>query len=225
MLTFSDAAHPVWACSDLGSWHKVFWPAFVAKWDVGTMARNRFGLIISLFVVGVAACSGPIRPEGNRRMNRVKGRIVFVSDWNGKEEIFDMDSDGGGLRRLTTTERGAGSWQPAWSPDGSRIAFASDREGNSEIYVMSANGQAVERLTHTSNNEKTPGWSPDGRRIAFVSESGDERKLFSLRVMEADGSNARRLLQYTDQYVARPDWSPDGKKLVFSAGEKVDDDE
>ena len=67
------------------------------------MERNRLGLIIAFFLLGVTACSGPIRPEADRRMNQVNGRIVFVSDWNGKEEIFDMDSDGDGLRRLTTT--------------------------------------------------------------------------------------------------------------------------
>ena len=95
------------------------------------MARSRLGMILSLFVVSVTACSGPIRPEGDRRMHQVKDRIVFVSEWNGKEEIFDMDSDGGGLRRLTTTKGGTGSWQPAWSPDSARNAFASDRNHKS----------------------------------------------------------------------------------------------
>ena len=213
------------ASLDFGSGYNDYWRAFIAGQGVGTVAHNRFGLIISFFVLGVTACSGPIRPEGDWRMNQVKGRIVFVSDWNGKEEIFDMDTDGRGLRRLTTTKGGTGSWQPALSPEGTRIAFASDREGNSEIYVMSADGQAVERLTHTPDKEKTPAWSPDGKQIAFISQSGDERKIFSLRVMGFDGSNVRCLLQYTDRYVARPDWSPDGTKLVFSAGKKDDDDE
>ena len=42
-----------------------------------------------------------------------QGRIVFVSEWEGKEEIHVMDADGSKIQRLTTTKTGTGSWQPA----------------------------------------------------------------------------------------------------------------
>ena len=190
----------------------------------GTAVCNGLGRFMTLFVVGVAACSQPIPPEGDRRARQVKYGILFVSEWNEKEEIYAMDADGTNVRRLTTTEAGTGSWQPVWSPDGSHIVFASDRSGNSELYVISTGGEHARRLTRTPDKEKTPAWSPNGKRIAFVSQSNAEKKSFSLCTMDVDGSNVRRLLQYSDRYVSRPNWSADGRNLVFSAGKKVDGD-
>ena len=56
-------------------------------------------------------------------------------------------------------------------------------------------------------------WSPDGRRIAFISSRN-----WNVYVMNADGSNVRRL---TDNTAFGPDgppaWSPDGQRIAFSS--------
>ena len=68
-------------------------------------------------------------------MNRAKDRIVFVSDWNGKEESLRY---GPGWVRVETTHNNRKRNRELAAglvPDGARIPFASDREGNSGIYA------------------------------------------------------------------------------------------
>src|SRR6185295_5435397 len=66
------------------------------------------------------------------------GKIVFVSDRDGNQEIYSMNADGTSQTRLTTNS--AFDTEPDWSPDGMKIAFTTTRAGNSEIFVMSDTG-------------------------------------------------------------------------------------
>jgi WD40 repeat protein len=112
------------------------------------------------------------------------GKIAFVSDRDGDEEIYLMDADGGNSVNLTNHP--ADDRAPAWSPDGLRIAFATNRDGNDEIYVIDADGANLVNLTSHPADDGEPTWSPDGRSIAFTSEGG-------IFAMDADGTNRLRL--------------------------------
>ena len=78
-------------------------------------------------------------------------------------EIYGLDVDGSGLRRLT--ENRVYDTEPQWSPDGRRIAFTSHRDGNAEIYVMNADGTGQTNLTRSPASEENPGWVPAGSRL------------------------------------------------------------
>ena len=128
-------------------------------------------------------------PKGNA--------IAFTSNGSGDQDIFVVDADGTGLRRLTTAA--GNDANPTFSPKGDLIAFESNRDGTPEIYVMKADGSDQKRLTDfsaaptPSNVSVTkPTWSPSGDRIAFHRRVGAQgvRGHFEVYTINTDGTNA-----------------------------------
>ena len=153
----------------------------------------------------VAPAPPPPAPTAARN-----GPIAFVSNRDGNNEIYAMNSDGSNQTRLTNNS--ARDSRPSWSPDGRRIAFDSNRSGNYGIYAMNADGSGVTRLTDNSADDWGPSWSPDGRRIAFASDRGGNYDIYA---MNADGSGVTRLTNRPNNNDYRPRWSPDGGKIAF----------
>ncbi len=139
-------------------------------------------------------------------------KIAFTQSHDGNPEIYVINTDGSGLKRLTRSE--GIDTSPVWSPDGKRIAFVSDRHGNPQIFVMDADGGNVERLTRQGNYNQTPAWSPRGDEIAFTAR--DERIVFDIFVVDVATKEIRRITQDQGQN-EHPVWSPNGRMLMFSS--------
>jgi Tol biopolymer transport system component len=135
--------------------------------------------------------------------------ILFVSARDGNNEIYLMNPDGSGARRLTNNT--VNDFSPAWSPDGTQIAYVTQiSSGKYEIMVMNADGSSPRQLTTTGYN-LSPNWSPDGRKIAYTTRRVTN---FDIMVMNPDGSGARNLTNNSASDLS-PAWSPDGKKIAF----------
>jgi Tol biopolymer transport system component len=141
-------------------------------------------------------------------------KIAFYSERNAPAEIYTMDVDGSGLKRLTNNN--AEDQCPAFSPDGSRIAFCSNRDGNYEIYLMNNDGSNLKRLTSTSQKESQPEWSPDGENIVFNRWSPNSWEDGDIFIIDADGSNERQLTTHPAND-SRPQWFSNGSKIIFNS--------
>jgi TolB protein len=71
-------------------------------------------------------------------------KIAFISTHDGDPEIFVMNANGTGLRKLT--DNTAVDAAPSWSPDGGKIVFTSDRGGSFELYSMNADGSRQQMI-------------------------------------------------------------------------------
>lgn len=146
-------------------------------------------------------------------------------------DIVTADADGSDVEVLFQTP--GYDAEATVSPDGSRIVFTSTRDGDLDIYSMNADGSDVRRLTDTPGYDGGPFFSPDGSKIVFRArypetdqELADYRALLAddlvrpgildIYVMDADGSNKRRL---TDNGAANfaPFFHPDGERVIFAS--------
>jgi TolB protein len=134
--------------------------------------------------------------------------IVFEADPEGvtedveqrDQDIFVMNADGTGLKRLTSNP--ADDHEPAWSPDGRSIAFVSNRafKDRYDLYVMNADGSGVKRITNVSNvNVRCPTWSPDGKYIAY----NDSWLQYGIYAVSSDGLWYSQKLEYG----SNPSWT------------------
>jgi Tol biopolymer transport system component len=114
-----------------------------------------------------------------------------------------LKAAGGGQLRLSP---GGVNWYPRWSPDGHTLAFqCSDGTTDWEICTLDLNTGRREQLTRGQGISTRPAWSPDGARIAFVSTRDGQPQVY---VMNADGSDTRRLTWDPVGQSALPAWRP-----------------
>lgn len=84
-------------------------------------------------------------------------KIAFTSTRDDNAEIYVMNADGGGRRRLTNNA--ATDEYPVWSPDGQWLAFHSNRDGDFDIYIMRPDGSELRNLTNNDDvSDMEPSW-------------------------------------------------------------------
>ena len=91
--------------------------------------------------------------------------VVFVSDRDGRDQIYSMAGNGFNQRNLSNSS--AYEHFPDISPDGTKIIFSSLRNLPGEnIYIMDLDGQNVQQVTTGTGQRTRPRWAPNGL-IAF----------------------------------------------------------
>ncbi|HYN10306.1 MAG TPA: hypothetical protein VES67_23165 [Vicinamibacterales bacterium] len=149
-------------------------------------------------------------------------------------DIFRVNADGTGLRRLTTTP---GYDAEATVAKDGRIVFTSTRDGDMDIYSMNADGSDVRRLTNLPGPDGGPFFSADGSKIVFRGrhtppgkELDDYMALLKkglwrptsldVFVLNRDGSGLTQVTRDMGGANWAPFFAPDGTKIIFATNFK-----
>lgn len=171
-------------------------------------------------------------------------RIAFVSDRDGKRQIYLIAPDGGEAAQLTAVETGVSAM--GWSPDGRRIAFtAGDAESKAKKDRKERYGEfEVVQADYTFNHlwmidvpaevkDKKPdaarltdgssftvngfSWSPDSGRIAFSAAKDPDLSSSAtadIYVLNVRDKAIKRIVD-TKGPDGNPVWSPDGSRIAY----------
>jgi TolB protein len=140
-------------------------------------------------------------------------KIAFVSDRDEPrvKEIYTMDFDGDGQRRITYSH--TLSLAPDWSPDGRRIAYQSYEKDTPGVFLVGRDGSDKVRIPLATQLNASPSFSPDGRTIAFCGSVKGNPEIFTVQM---DGSGLKRLTENV-AIDSTPRWSPNGRELAFTS--------
>lgn len=163
------------------------------------------------------------RVEDLRRNRR--GALDYTSS------LWAIDPDGANPRRLTDPAEGTTERPWSFAPDGSRLAITrarlpalERRAEKTRLVLVNLDGSGERELSGTGTD---PAVSPDGSRIAYASARdrngtlnyGDISSIATeLYLMDADGSNRRRLTRTRNINELAPSWSPDDTTLAYTRG-------
>jgi unsaturated rhamnogalacturonyl hydrolase len=145
--------------------------------------------------------------------------VVFISDRDGRPDIFRIPAAGGPAVNLTQTDC-ADEGTPGFSPDGSTIAFASNQTGDWDIYLMDVDSAKVRVVVESAGTDEVhPSLTPDGRRLVFASNRVDGNwDVYTTTIDYATTTIVGRAWsRLTDQPAADrfPTYSTDGTIITF----------
>lgn len=178
-----------------------------------------------------------INLDGSGRRNVLRGRaaikaarnptwspdgrqLAFIgADSDYQFDVWVINVDGTGLRRVTRCDCDGNfitpKWNPRnarqmlWSPNGYDLAVLDPVSGASkQIYDNSQSGRF---------NIVDYSWSPDGQSVA-VSGSPWNDGSTNVSVMNADGSGLVTVADDPERFYTEPVWSPDGASIAVTSG-------
>jgi serine/threonine protein kinase len=153
-------------------------------------------------------------------------QIFFMSNRDGKSQIWSIKPDGSGLRRLTAAKEGA-LMMGNLSHDGSKMTFFVQLPADDhKIFVFDPRVNWNEQTPTAISVLVEPGiefddwsWSPDGEQLAGTALKSPRGTRGSLLTYSFPTHQFTRL--YESESANSPIWLNDGRRLLFQEGSKV----
>jgi len=167
------------------------------------------GLFAPLLLVATSAAAGLLGHDEAEETEVVEETLPAADGDAAEDEAEGEDWDvlvthGPGRDvEMTLTE---GTWMSV-DAHGGTLVF--DLLG--DIWTLPAAGGAATRLTDDAAWDSEPRWSPDGRTLAFASDRDGNEQIW---LMDADGSDLRKLTDESEARVTDPVWDTDGQRLI-----------
>jgi TolB protein len=182
---------------DLGSGQAVLAKRYSGPFPVSRRMAHTFADEVIRFLVGKPGIA--------------LSEIAFTSDRAGSKEIWVMDYDGAGQRKITAHR--STSMSPAWSPNGESLAYTSFFNGPPGIYLAETGSGRKRPVVTSGSFNISPSFAPDGRRIAFARSVEGNVEIFTA---DLDGGSLRRLTN-SSGIDTNPAWSPKGGEIAFTS--------
>ena len=132
-------------------------------------------------------------------------KIAFTSDRAGTPQLYIMNADGSGVRRLTF--QGNYNQTPQWSPRGDAIAFmARDERKVFDLFSVAPDTGVISRITQDQGRtNEDPSWAPNGRLMVFHT---DRNGFGQLVVSDPKGNRQSVILGSDGADLVSPAWGP-----------------
>jgi Tol biopolymer transport system component len=148
------------------------------------------------------------------------GRIVFVSDRTGKEQVWTVSADGADSTQVT--KGGNNDFvSPEWTPDGEYVVVSKGSGRNLKLWLIHADGGSGVAMVSEPEADHMTGaaFGPDERYVWYARRAGRHQynasfPTYQLAVYDRDTGEANVM---TSRYgsAVRPTLSPDGEWLVY----------
>ncbi len=129
------------------------------------------------------------------------GRIAFVRYGDGSNDLWTVQPDGSGAKKLTDFGDGTQIQGLEWSADGKHLLTSLYRNFQQDLYLFEVDTGAWTRLTDSKPDETDPSFGPDGR-VWFTS---DVDGIFNVYAMDIDSGEVRKQTELLGgAYAAEP---------------------
>ena len=195
-------------------------------WVVGVDSNGAVTLPPKSWITGFGEDMGPVwSPDGRwvaYHSHRSATAVPLYESPGRTDDTWLMPAAGGPEIRLT--DFGFEVGPPDWAPDSRRLIFDSwDKAGVPRfakpwiITIDPASGRSldVKRMPLPAGVAGIAGeaWSPRDEEIAFIERIDDSRR--ALWLSHPDGSEPRRLVEFSSYTLGGVAWTPDAKELLY----------
>src|SRR6266478_1175599 len=186
------------------------------------------------------------RSDASPRWSPDGMRLAYLSDADGKQQLFVRWMDTGQTARITNLEQAPDAI--AWSPDGKMLTFSALVPGKGPhiadlpappsgakwadpptvydrlVYQFNVTDGSLRPLTNRKGPDNAPAVSPNGKFIAYT--GFDDRyqghQTTKLYLMNRDGAGSHSLSDKLDRDVQDPQWAPDSTGIYFRYDDQGD---